>query len=202
MGYFEQHNINFYEKDLTLHTRNRLITHYDDFFKAPRKMNFEGTQEELDAPYPTTHLKNLRIGYNRWFTARNNVSPHEVNGDIFTSPSDLPKNFYTIDLKDVYTENLPDVLEQIFQTVNAGDFNFDYVKSFHQTYVDAQLHLKYLEEIENFKNTGIVTEYLKSHVMLQALTIKAMLSSLPADYEWETKTIDEIAKDFRLLNYK
>jgi hypothetical protein len=77
---------------------------------------------------------------------------------------------------------------------NAGSFNFDYVKKFHQTYIDAQTNLKILNELNEFKKTKIVTDYLTSHPLIEALIIKDLLNELPNDYNWEQETLQEIVK--------
>jgi len=84
-------------------------------------------------------------------------------------------------------------LEKIFKENNVGYFNFDYVKSFHNNYIEAQQHLKFINEINEFKKTKVLTEYLDSHPLLQAIVIKEIFDQLPAD--WETKTLQEIVKE-------
>jgi hypothetical protein len=192
----ESFDIDFYNLDKnSLKDRNTLVKYYDTFFTFPKKINLEGPAQILNSKYP--NFKWLQDAYNKWFNVRSSRNPHEVNAEQFVKPTLSIDNIYNIDLSEIYKEKLPEILEKIVSDNNAGDFNFDYVKTFHHNYIEAQYHLKYIDEITEFKKTKILTEYLDSHPLIQALVIREIFDELPAD--WETKTLQEIINNLKVL---
>ena len=198
----DRFNIDFYNLDDSFRTRNILVKHYKQIFHTTQKMNFEDKEINVtdgDNPNNLVKLMNqpdyyyhLRYWITKWFSIRNKNTPHEVNEEQFIKPYKLPKNYYAIDIKEIYQNNFPDKLESIISGKDIGDYNFDYVKEFHKNYIDNQPHLQYLEEISIFRKTRILTEYLNSHPLLRALVIINLLPKLPGDYDWETKELAEI----------
>jgi len=187
-------DIDFYNLDKnSLKDRNTLVNYYDTFFTFPKKINLEEPAQHRKYP----NFKWLRDMYHTWFSIRNTRNPHEVNEEQFVKPTLFTDNIYNIDLSEIYKETLPEILEKIVSDNNAGDFNFDYVKTFHQNYIEAQNHLKYIDEIDTFKKTTILTEYLDSHPLIQALVIREIFDELPTD--WETKTLQEIINNLKVL---
>lgn len=185
-GYFEKYGISFnnIDKD-SLEHRNIFVKHYNDIFTMPKKLDFSDAGE----------LINVRLrGYRSWYNLRNKYNPHEVNEEQFTKPIEsVPlRNFYHLDLSDIYSNRLTDKLSEIVKESNAGNFDFTYVKSFHPNYIKAQSNLKFIEEINEFKKTKVLTEYLNSHPLLQAIVIREIYDQLPDD--WESKTLQEIVK--------
>jgi len=79
----------------------------------------------------------------------------------------------------------------------AGNFDFEYVNSYHHNYIEAQQHLKFINEINTFKKTKVLTEYLDSHPLIQALVIREIFDQLSID--WETKTLQEIINNLKVL---
>ena len=105
-----------------------------------------------------------------------------------------------IDLQEIYQQNFPNKLESIVADKDIGNYNFEYVKSFHQNYIDAQPHIRYPEEIKKFRDSGILSEYLNSYSLLRALVIIDMLHKLPNDYNWESKELSEIVDYYNSLD--
>jgi hypothetical protein len=189
MGHYEKYNIDFNNLDKNnLAHRNTFVKYYDEMFTVPDSIDFDNIKEIKGS---TQWPFSLEM-YKRWFTLRNLNNPHEVNAEQFALPPDNMKNLYNLDLADIYSDIFPNILESLFENTNAGDFDFNYIKSFHQNYIDAQPHLKFIEEINEFKKTKVLTEYLNSHPLLQALVIKEIYDQLPTD--WESKTLQEIVK--------
>lgn len=206
----DRFGIDFYNIDDSLRTRNILVKNYKHIFNSTEAINFEDKEInkfECDNPERFLKLRNtsdyyyfMRHWITSWFNIRNKNTPHEVNETQFIKPYKIPKNYYTIDLKEIYQPDFPNKLEALISNKEIGDYNFDYVKSFHQTYIDNQSNLRYLDEIKTFRETGILTEYLNSHPLLRALVIMNMLTKLPNDYNWETKELSEIVDYYNTLD--
>jgi hypothetical protein len=180
-------NIDLDSADL-LELRNKFVKHYDTFFPSSMPLDFDKEFDYIE------NINEFRKQYKNWYTLRNSYNSHEVNESYYAKPKDKPDYFYNIDLLDIFQENFPNKLHDIMNDCNAGSFNFDYVKKFHQTYIDAQTNLKILNELNEFKKTKIVTDYLTSHPLIEALIIKDLLNELPNDYNWEQETLQEIVK--------
>lgn len=176
-------NIDFFNPSNDLETRNKFVEYYDDIF--PISFSLNRPSED------SFNLLTLREHYKYWFTLRNEHNPHEINGDQYVYPHNEPTYFYSIDLMSVYDNSIFEILESIVTESKLGDFNFDFTKDYHPTYVNAQTNLKFKDEIFMFRHTKILTEYLLSHPLLQALTVKEMLIDMP-NVEWKDKTLQEI----------
>jgi hypothetical protein len=182
--YPEQFNLDFYNLDKdSLEDRNNFVHYYDTIFPFPKKLNFENS-------LCGDIFKELRYKYDHWYKIRSESNRHEINEEQFIPPMSMPNHFYNLDISEIYKPTLTSTLESIVNNCEAGDFNFEYVKSYHHQYIEAQQHLKFIEEINEFKKTKILTEYLDSHPLLQALVIREIFDELPAD--WETKILQEI----------
>ncbi len=198
----DRFGIDFYNIDDSMRTRNILVKNYNYIFTSSKSITFEDKEiNKFECDQPDKAIKMMwsedyyyfmRNLITKWFTVRNKHTPHEVNEEQFIKPYKLPKNYYSIGLKEIYQSDFPNKLEMIVSDKDIGNYNFDYVKSFHQTYIDNQSNIQYLSEIKMFRETGVLTEYLNSHPLLRALVIKNMLLKLPNDYDWETKQLNEI----------
>ena len=134
----------------------------------------------------------IREAYGKWYRIRNQYHPHEVNEVQFIEPCSFPKWYFNIDLRSIYDSTFIDKLKGIIAQVNLGTFNWDHVKKYHQTYVSAQKTLIFLNEIKLFRATRLLTEYLTSNPVIEGLLIKELLPNLPKNYNWETKSTQEI----------
>lgn len=192
--YFKIHNFNdtynFTDNANDIQSRNSFVCNYENIFPNSHTMNFN--RDEIDEKSYWYHdASNI---YSRWYSIRNEHNPHEVNETMYVPPADKPKHYYPIDLMEVYKDSLPLKIAKILKDVDAGTFDFTYVQNYHQTYVNAQPHVKYVDEIKKFRETKVLTEYLDSHALIQALVIRDIKKSLPNEYDWETKTLQEIVK--------
>jgi hypothetical protein len=180
----KKYNIDLNNYDIKL--RNAFVKNYHSFFPNSYPIDFH---KEYDY---TNNIRDLRRQYDNWYSLRNDKNPHEVNESYYIKPKAIPDHFYNIELSDIYQDTFPDKLQEIMISCNSGEFNFDYVKSFHQNYISAQPNLKLLTELDNFRKTKQITNYLISHPFIEALIIKELLHELPKDYEWEAKSLQEI----------
>jgi hypothetical protein len=121
-----------------------------------------------------------------WFEIRNRYNAHEVNDETYCVPADVPKYVYEITLQDILSSSIFDQLETIVSQSQCGDYNFSYVRDFHQHYINAQSSLAWLDGIQQLRQTGKLTEYLKTNPMAQALTIEEILPVLSlSDTVWQ-----------------
>jgi hypothetical protein len=173
----KQFNIDLNSDD-KLELRNKFIKHYNKFFPTSRPLDFHKEYDYIN------NIKEFRRQYDNWYTLRNLNNPHEVNESYYARPKAAPKHYYNIDLLDIFKGSFSEQLSDIMNKCNVGTFNFDYVKEFHQTYVDSQKNLQILSELQEFRKTKIVTEYLTSHPLIEALVVKELLNELLADSEF------------------
>lgn len=183
----KKYNIDFFNLNNDIETRNKFVEHYEDIF--PHSMS-TSLPRPPDDPF---NLSVLRDIYSNWFTLRNEYNPHEVNSNNYIPPYEKPKHFYSIDLMNIFDNGIFDILESITTESDFGDFDFNFVKNYHSTYVNAQTNLKFKDEIFKLRTTKILNEYLCSHPVLQALTLKEMIAEVPY-IEWKNKTLQEIVK--------
>lgn len=181
----KKYNIDFFNPTNNTETRNKFIEYYDDIFP----ISFSLSRPSDDS----FNLTFMREYYKYWFTLRNEHNPHEVNGEHYVIPYEKPKHFYSIDLMNIFESSIFDVLELVAAESELGDFNFDFAKNYHPTYVNAQSNLKFKDEIFMFRHTKTLNEYLCSHPLLQALTVKEVMADIP-NIEWKDKTLQEIVK--------
>lgn len=201
--------IDFRNLDDSLTLRNKFVKFYKYIFNSTEAVQFEDKIiDELACDKPEYYSKVMnsielhyfnRHWYANWYNIRNKYTPHEVNEEQFIKPYKLPRHYYNIDLKEIYEPDFPSKLENIVANKDIGDYNFDYVKQFHTTYMNSQTHVKYPKEIAQFRETGVLTPYLESHPLLKALVIINMLPKLPEGYDWESKSLREIV-DFYTKN--
>lgn len=180
-------DINLYSPDKR-ELRNKFVKNYDTFFPSSRPFNFDTEFDYID------NVVEFRRHYQLWFNLRNSNNPHEVNDSFYVKPKDVPDHFYSIDLMEIFKDTFSDRLADIMKSSQSGNFDFSYVKNFHQTYIDTQINLQLLKELKDFRITKEVTSYLTSHPLIEALVIREVLNHLPKDYNWEQQTLQEIVK--------
>lgn len=171
----------------TIDVRNKFVVHYEEIFAYSYPLEYEKPSSKL---YDFRYLVD---DYRHWYETRHAHNPHEVNSELYVEPYHTPRHYYAIDLKKIYQLDFINLLETIMEETNAGTFDFSYVKNYHPTYVNAQPHLQFLDEIKEFSKTKVLTEYLCSHPLIQAYVIMDLLPNLP-DRNWLDQTLQEIVK--------
>lgn len=180
-------DINLYSSD-NKELRNKFVKHYNKFFPSSRPLDFNKEFDYKD------NVVEFRRQYQTWYNLRNGNNPHEVNESYYVKPKTIPDHFYSIDLMEIYKGKLTDRLSEIMTDSQCGNFDFSYVKDFHQNYIDTQTNLQLIEELSKFRITNEVNDYLTSHPLIEALVIREVLDKLPKDYNWEQETLQEIVK--------
>lgn len=200
----QRFGIDFYNIEDSLYVRNTFVNHFDTIFFSSPSMKFDIDKKVsvLDADTNPRLFAQSDFFYylqefqNQWYTVRNNKTPHEVNGEEFITPYNVPKNYYSIDLQEIYKNNFASKIEHIMEKCDAGDYDFSYVKDFHSQYVNCQSNLQYINEINSFRENKNLTSYLNSHPYLKAMLIREMLPKL-SNYDWQNKKLEEIVKFYQ-----
>lgn len=187
-------NFNDDPEDIT--SRNRFVELYDIIFPTSYTIDFDKNVDtsnlaQLDKK---NSWYNSRDTYKLWYELRHKYNPHEVNESMYVIPKHKPDNYFSIDLLSIYGDNFTEILSNIINQLDIGTFDFTYASGFHQNYVDAQIHLQYITEIEKFRETKVLTEYLQSHSLIQALVIREIKHLIPDNFNWQSKTLQEIVK--------
>lgn len=180
---------------------NQVIEHNYNFDSFNCKDSIEDRNKFVERfpallPY-STHVNQQRLRmfineYEIWYDVRSTNNGHEVNEETYIPPTyDIP-NLFTIPLTDISSDQFPSWFDRFLNKIDAGKFNTEYIKEFHQNYIDAQDNLQWFSEIKEFRKSFELTEYLKSHSLLQAFVILEVFHLLPKDYDWKSKSIDEI----------
>jgi hypothetical protein len=105
--------------------------------------------------------------HKKWFNLRNAKSPEEVTCDQYCIPSEIPRSVYDINVKHTVEENFIDLVENILISSDCGNFNFDYVRKFHSIFVKSQENTQWFVDIDIFRKTGLVTDFLNDHLLSQ-----------------------------------
>lgn len=199
-------NIDFYNLQDTITERNIIVKYYDTIFGSSNSMKFNNEPCSVVDAEKNTKLPGMPEFYDflsechsQWFNVRNQKTPHEVNGEEFVTPYKVPKHYYTIDIQDIYTNRLFEILEKITSETNVGTYNFDYVKQFHSSYVKHQTNLQYVAEMKEFRKTKTLTPYLNSHPYIKAMLIREMMPKFSNIFDWESKSLEEIVSYYSKL---
>lgn len=173
----------------TIENRNKFVVRHSQIFSTSYPLDPDLNYDEVSSsPY-----YNYRDWYAKWYNTRHAHNPHEVNNTLYVEPCHTPRNYYAIDLMQVYGSNFIELLKSIVEETNAGEFNFEHVTKYHPTYVNAQSNLIFLDEIKEFNRTNILTEYLCSHPLIQAYVIMELLPKFKNN-DWLDQSLHEIVE--------
>jgi hypothetical protein len=130
--------------------------------------------------------------YKEWYTVRNTFNGHEVNEDTYLLPRETLDHVYSIAVHDIVSDNFLPWFKNFTELSQSGNYNIDYVNGYHNNYITAQENTRWFNEIVEFRKTLQLTDFLRSHSLLQAFVIMEIKHLLPADYNWQANTIDDI----------
>jgi hypothetical protein len=177
----ERFNFDSFNCKDSIDARNLFVESYHSMFPF-----LDGINDDLLA-------ESLRW-YKEWYDVRNTYNGHEVNEETYVLPSTEVKHLYQVSLTDIVSDRFPAWFDNFVANINAGVFNTEFIKSYHQTYVDAQQNLQWFKEIEQFRKTLVLTDFLRSHSLLQAFVILEVQQYLPGTYNWKSASIDDIVR--------
>jgi hypothetical protein len=163
----------------SIEARNLFVESYYEIFPFLRGIDYDKLSGGLE-------------WYSEWYRVRNQHNGHEVNEQTYVLPKDRIDHLYQISLTDIVSDRFPTWFDNFVNSIGAGTFDTSYTKSFHQTYIDAQQNLQWFSEIEQFRKTYKLTDFLRSHSLLQAFVIMEIKHHLPAVYNWKDHPIDHI----------
>lgn len=161
-------------------------------------------------PLDMNHLKIILHNEMRWYEIRNRHQPHEVNSttyphlEKFKTHTDLDKQLFQLSCKDIAYSFMPLLDELMGRNIISSDYDTSYVSQFHENYVKAQDNLQVFKSISDWRATGKLDDYLKSHAITEAYVIRFMLAELAVESEslsdrtkqvfadWKTKSIEEL----------
>lgn len=173
----------------SIEARNLFVEQYSNIFPTLEGVN-------------SNALSNIMKWNREWYNVRNTHNGHEVNEDTYIVPPNNVPNLFQILATDITAPNFANWLDEFFAAANAGTFDTNFVRNYHSTYVSAQQNLQWFDDIKQFRINFKLTDFLRSHSLAQAFVIMEVKEFLPTEYEWQTKSIDEIVKCALLTRIK
>jgi hypothetical protein len=119
--------------------------------------------------------------YLRWYNVRHQYQPHEVNEQTYIADIDITNRVFELSCYDIITPNFLNILEDIMLRSQVSDnYNLEYLKTFHQKYIDAQSTKQWFSSYKEWQTTGKLDDYLLSHSVIQACVITNILTDTNA----------------------
>jgi len=110
---------------------------------------------------------------NEWFRLRNEKAPHEVTTDYYHIPKSIPDNtVYDVCVKDTIADNFIDTISGILYNSDCGDFDFAAARDFHPTFIESQTNKRWFEDIQTFRSTGTVSDWLMSDILTKSFVFE------------------------------
>lgn len=171
----------------SLNARDVFYKNFDKIFPYSNPLDFD-------------KLRNKFYWFDAWYRVRNEYNPHEVNEQTYVKPSDTPPVVYQTNLVKIASADFINWLDIFLVTSECSDnYNLSHVKNFHQNYIDNQPNMLWFDEIQKFRQTMILTEYLKSHSLLQAFILMEVSNRMDSSYNYENKTLEQIFQENKLV---
>lgn len=170
--------------------RNWLVENWRTFFTINNQaFNWDELKYNID-------------GFRRWYKGRKEMEPAETDSQQFNSFETFPTdNILDVTLGDIYSRDFFDNT-QLFSWLDsqhAGKFDWEYAKSYHQTYLDAQDNLRWFTDIANMRQHQLVSTWLLKHTLGQAFVLEEVKDQLDQIQDWHQKTTQQI---LGILGYK
>lgn len=122
----------------------------------------------------------------RWYKARNEKQPHEVNAQYYVTDCNYLANIFEIDITTVFSLDFLPWFNNFMHTSNVSDrFDLDLVQSRLPDFVAAQENLQWFDSMQAWNNTGLIDSYLTSHSAIEAEFIRHIHHILPQSYHWD-----------------
>lgn len=132
--------------------------------------------------------------YKKWYSIRNAHNPHEVTPDQFACMPDgyNCENIIDLSLRDIVSMEFVDIFSDLLLKFDIADFDFTQFREIHPEYISTQENLSWFNDINVFRKTGKVSDYLLKHSLTQAFVLMER-KELPTN--WKTMSTAAI------LNY-
>lgn len=108
----------------------------------------------------------------KWFELRNEEAPWEVTTEQYLLPDNIPDTVYDICVKDTVSDNFIDIVCGILDSSGAGEFDFSYARKFHPTFISRQTNKTWFNDIEAYRKTGEISEFLMSNRLTRAFLLE------------------------------
>lgn len=174
-----EHQFDSFNCKDSIDARNLFVNRYEYIFPYSSPLNMKKMERKMR-------------WYKQWYTVRNTFNGHEVNEDTYLLPKETLEHVYSISVRDIVSDKFLAWFENFTAMSQSSNYNTSYVNSYHSNYVDAQDNFKWFAEIVEFRKTYQLTDFLRSHSLIQAFIIMEVKHLLPPEYNWQSKTIDEI----------
>lgn len=143
------------------------------------------------APADVDRLKHTVKDLSDWYRVRHTSQPHEVNSDYYIETVDVDSRFLQISCQDIVSMEFLSFLNNLLSNYNICDsFDTHLVEAAHPSFIAAQPNLQWFESYKDWKNSGCLDNFLKSHSVIHALLIREMLDqskvAVFTDYDNET----------------
>lgn len=166
LEYGEKYRVDWFNCQDSLTVRNLIAEYAVDLKNKP-----------IDATI-IRKIKNSMAQYLRWFHGRNQYHPHEVNENFYVVNHEMP-NIYELSCRDVASDRFPTILNDIMNDSQcSSSYSIDYVSAFHNNYIQAQSNLQWFDSIAQWRETGVLDEFLTSHSVIQGLVIRDIIRTL------------------------
>jgi len=162
-------------------SRNFFVKNYEWMFRV----NNEVSEQEIDR---------IKTIMNHWYTVRHQYQPHEVNEDQYVSK--FAAKVINVHLNDVLSNDFIDKLQAMLITrgVDLSEFNFDHCKEFHPTFLRKQLYTPWFNDIKQLRESGVYSDFLDSHAIIQAISLLEYKDKLFQMSSWESTETKDLIK--------
>jgi hypothetical protein len=178
---------------ISISDRNWLVEHWRSFFAInDRPFNWEELTYNIDS-------------FKRWYNVRRELEPAETDPEQFNNFEPFPfDNILDISLSEIYSSDFLNTTKftQWVESQNAGTFDWEYAKSYHQVYLDAQDNLQWFTHITAMREQKLVSRWLLKHTLGQAFVLEEVKDQLGHDNSWQEKPTEQVLLElgFKILN--
>jgi hypothetical protein len=161
--------------------------------------NWKNVWPSNDQPFNWEELKYNIDCFKKWYNVRKQREPDETNDEQFNNFDNFNSNqIFDITLKEIYNVNFFEN-SQLFRWIesqNAGQFDWNQAKQYHQTYIDAQANIRWFDDIKKFRQQKQVSKWLLQNSFSQALLLEEISTQLDHATNWELQSTEEILTTF------
>lgn len=125
-----------------------------------------------NGPLDRQHLDKLLQEHRTWIQVRNETAPEEVNSRQYYVPDDVPDNtIFDINLRQIFTPEFPAMFQNILERTECIDSDYEQLHSFHPRFLQSQRNRHWFADIENYRSTGEISDFLKSTTSTRAFLL-------------------------------
>lgn len=155
-----------------------------------------------DQPFNWEELTYNIDGFKRWYKVREELEPAETDTEQFNNFETFPTdNIFDLSLGELYSPDFFKTTKFITwaESQHAGKFDWDYARSYHQTYLDAQDNLRWFTDVAIMREQKSVSTWLLKHTLGQAFVLEEVTDQLAQVDSWREKPTEQVLTE---LGYK